>query len=108
MSKTIKRKPLMERTLITPEMAQKIIDNVDDYKKTHFTKRRVDYYAKEMKNGKWIQDDFCDPITIDNKGVLVNGFYRLMAVIQSKKDIFFYVLTINSSEPRNRVHLFQV
>lgn len=65
--------------LITPETAERMLRR--NYLNRRVNARAVDRYAARMKAGQWRESN--DAICFDNRGNLINGQHRLMAVVKS-------------------------
>lgn len=70
-----------EQVMMTPEMAQKILDenNLANYRTLR--KRVIDMYARDMENGLWQENGV--PICIAENGILKDGQHRLSAIVKS-------------------------
>ena len=66
---------------ITPEIAQKILDEQNPNNYRNLKPAVVAMYAKDMKEGKWIKNGDC--IRFDQNGVLLDGQHRLRAIVES-------------------------
>lgn len=65
---------------VTPEVAKKLLDaNTNNYR--GINRKRVDMYAREMREGLW-QENY-EPIHIYENGALANGQHRLTAIVES-------------------------
>lgn len=78
---------------ITPEEAQNLL--VKNIKNRPLNERTVNYYAEQMKNGKWQLNG--EAIQFSKGGVLLNGQHRLKAVIKAGVPVTF-MLVYNVSE----------
>ena len=70
-----------EQVMMTPERAQKILDesNLANYRTLR--RRVVDMYASDMRNGLWQENGV--PICIAENGILKDGQHRLSAIVKS-------------------------
>lgn len=74
---------------ITPAIASEMLKRnpnnrkINDYHKS--------FLAKQMREGQWLFDG--QPIRFSESGSLLDGQHRLNAVIESKKDIQFLIIT---------------
>jgi hypothetical protein len=80
-----------ELTLITPEWAQHVVTHGKyNRRESVATWRR---YARDMANGKWVFNGA--PIilngSVDDPGILLDGYHRLMAIIYAKVSIWMLV-----------------
>ena len=68
-------------SVITPDVAQFILENnnVANYRKIN--KKTVLLYARDMKDGRWQETGV--PIVIDENGILTDGQHRLAAIVES-------------------------
>ena len=77
--------------LITPEIAQELIDNHNaNNPRRKINRNVVSAYAVDMANGAWNLNG--EPIVIDANGEIKNGQHRLLAVIAAGVPVFMYVL----------------
>ena len=74
----------VRRELITPISAQHYLNLSKSNRNINAAK--VDRYAKDMINGKWVEATG-ETIKVSNTNVLLDGHHRLMAVIKSDKSI---------------------
>lgn len=73
------RNVLVDRELITPEIAEKYLGTNQGNRSLRQAK--VDGYARDMTAGRWVFNG--DAIRFDYHGVLIDGQHRLWAVIES-------------------------
>lgn len=73
---------------IGPEQAAEILQNNDHNRRVDW--RVIDTYARQMDNGEWTFVG--DPIRISTTGRLLDGQYRLNAIIQSQTTQKFTVI----------------
>lgn len=64
---------------ITPEIAKEYLKSNNVNRKQN--ERYIEFYARIMKEGKWLLNG--ESIVFDNKGNLLDGQHRLMAVIKA-------------------------
>ena len=75
--------------IITPEMAKKYLN--DQAKNRKWRRDFVDRYKTEMLAGRWHVNG--QPIIFDEKGRMVDGQHRMMAIVESKKPIEMLVVS---------------
>lgn len=75
--------------LITPDLARSILRNNLSNRK--LSKKKVEDYARLMKNGMWEENG--ESIVINEDGVLTNGQHRLHAVIKSNHSYMAVLVT---------------
>lgn len=73
---------------ITPDIAFKILEGNTDNRQQ--TQKHVRFLAKQMEDGKWKFSG--DPIRISDKGRLLDGQHRLMAVVKCGMSFDFLVI----------------
>lgn len=73
---------------ITPQKAQQLLDN--NYAKQRPIGSRVNTYAADMRGGRW-NSDICAPLIISDKGELLDGQHRCMAVIKAGVPVEMWV-----------------
>ena len=76
-------------TMVTPQMAEELLD-----RNTHNRPLRpgaVEKYARDMKAGRWQKN--AQPVTIDWNNAIHNGQHRLFAVVESGVTVPMIVLT---------------
>ena len=81
----------IERVEITPEKANKMLDNLYEHQRPYLD-RTAQRYAADMIDGKW-QVENPSPIVISDTGKLIDGQHRLHAVVISKVTVPMYVAT---------------
>ena len=79
---------------ITPSIAYEMLKR--NSKNRKLNESHCSYLAKQMKNNQWLFD--AQPIRFSESGTLLDGQHRLNAVIESKKDIQFLIITGIKSE----------
>lgn len=79
---------IISKELITPLKAAGMLEGNDNNRTIN--ESRVYRYAREMNDGKWMVDTG-ELIKISEAGRVLDGQHRLLAVIKSKKQIFFHV-----------------
>lgn len=75
--------------IITPEMAEEILREKSSNERP-IKERHVLRLASDISNNRW-KDFNGETIKFDNKGKLLDGQHRLLAVIRAKKSIRTYV-----------------
>jgi len=83
-----------EVRLIDPELAEHLLNN--HYGNRALSQRAVDDYARDMKEGRWIECG--NPINIGPDGNLLNGQHRLWAIIESGCEFEFVIISENSND----------
>jgi len=82
-----------EWVMITPAMAQTILDNFNADKEFGENRRQkigaADAYARDIANDRWI--DTGESIEIDYNHILYNGQHRLLGVVKAQKPALFWV-----------------
>lgn len=103
-----------KKELITPAIAEKYLQaNVLN---RNIKKPIVELYAREMSNGRW-KEDTAETIKISKTGIILDGQHRLLAVIKSNTNIWFYVATnlddnvfdvLDTGSKRNSTDAFKI
>jgi hypothetical protein len=71
-----------KRQLVTPEVAQSLLDKLPEHQRS-LSDKLVSDYAADMTEGRWKEN--AETIKIDQEGLLLDGQHRLHAVIKSGK-----------------------
>jgi hypothetical protein len=83
-----------EQIILTPELAARYLKQASpEHRK--LSQRAVDYYASDMKKGRWVLSN--DAICFDTNNLMINGQHRCHAVLLS--NIAIQVMTIRGMEP---------
>lgn len=92
---------------ITPEKARVYLQNCSRENRA-INRNRVLFYAKQMKDGQWQMNG--ETIIFSDKGVLLNGYHRMNAVVEANVPVAFLVVqnvsedafkTIDTGKPRS-------
>jgi hypothetical protein len=89
-----------EQIYFTPEKANRWLRERNPTNRTMLM-GRVRAMAKDMREGRWLETG--QPIMLDNKGMLITGQKRLMAVVLSGISQTFFVTTGTPMERANLV-----
>lgn len=77
---------ITQTVFITPEMAKQMLENL--YEKQRNVKwRRIDFYKSDILNGYW-NPYAASPIIVSDKGSVLDGQHRLIAIIEADKGIW--------------------
>lgn len=79
-----------EWTQVTPAFANQLLGSLHENQRSA-RDSRVEQYAQDMRAGDW-REDSEDSIMIDWDGHLIDGQNRLMAVVESGRSIWFWVV----------------
>lgn len=79
----------LDHTLITPQLAAKMISVGENYRRIR--DRRVAIYADAMRRGVW--QEFGPPVIVSSCGIVLDGWHRLSAVVQSGCSVKMPVIT---------------
>ena len=85
----------IERVLVTPKMAAKLLQNND--KNRSIKAAVVEKYVKEMNNGHW-REDTAETIKIAKDGRLLDGQHRLAAIVKAGKSFHFHIASEMESD----------
>ncbi len=100
--------------LISPAYANELLEKNTTNRKPN--KDFVFRYANDMKENRW-NEGTADTIKIANDGTIIDGQHRLMAVVMSKKPIYFLVAkgveksvmsVIDTGKSRNATDVFAI
>lgn len=72
---------------ITPDMAQAMLSN--NPRNRRINEKRVSMLVHDIQNGQWT--DSPTPISFNEKGELLDGQHRLMAILKSNRTMQMYV-----------------
>lgn len=83
--------PFTTTELITPQMAQAMIDRskASGFKNRKLSEKHVQLWAEEMKAGRWKLNGVS--IRISPRGAIVDGNHRLHAVVKANVSVLFEV-----------------
>lgn len=83
--------PTIDRELITPEAAAKLVNaNLDEGHNRNLRAARAEGFARDMETGQW--HDNGETIKIDVNGRLVDGQHRLAAIVRYGKPVWMWVV----------------
>lgn len=80
---------VLEPTLLTPELAKRLLDNPHP-RQRHISRPRVDSYARTIRDGRWRLNP-ADAILVASDGRMFNGGHRCSAVVQARTPIEVYI-----------------
>jgi hypothetical protein len=104
----------LNKMLISPAYAKELLENNTANRRAN--KDFVHRYANDMKEGRW-NEGTGETIKIASDGTIIDGQHRLMAVIMSKKPIYFIVAkgvdksvmtVIDTGKSRNATDVFSI
>lgn len=78
------------RRLVTPEIAQQMLDKKPEHQRA-ISPALVEKYAADMKAGRWAEN--AETIKLDVDGLLLDGQHRLSAIVASRKSQFLLIVS---------------
>ena len=94
LNKKSKMKPQYAVETITPGEARQILEGNENNRRLNMA--TVDYYRRQIENGVWQING--ESIKLDDRGYLLDGQHRLLAIVKANKPVTTLVVRGLSSE----------